>query len=337
MHPFDGASPVSQLFPTDHAQPEMMSLDSADNMSREDAAMTEECVQFRHIDWHIGDWLGGTLGMSLEVEGAYCRFLNRLYQRGKPLPDDDRFMAVSMGLSLRVWKRIKEALIAAGKVIARAGCLTNLRFEKERIKRAERIKQAAANAHARWQAGKGLEQVSAKFEPSLEQTPSKLARKVRKKVNKINASADATAMLPIPIPIPLDIETPNGVLSDCPSDAPPPEAPKQIEAIEAARIVARSWNELAGRCGLAKIEKLTTTRGSQIIQRIRDAGSLDRFLEVMAKIEKSSFLLGENDRGWKADFDFLMQAKSFVRLMEGGYERSRNQNNYRNQYSGQLL
>lgn len=303
--------------------------------------MTDECVQFRYIDWHIGDWLGGTLGMELELEGAYCRFLNRLYQRGKPLPDDDRIMATLMGLSLRVWKRIKGALMAVGKVVARQGCLTNPRFEKERLKRAERIKQAAANAHARWEANRANPETSPKFEPSLDQTPSKLARKPRKKVNKINVTEDATAMLPIPIPIPNREEerSSNEDSSASPADLPLADMPKQIDALEAARIAARAWNEMAARCGLAKIEKLTTTRGSQIVQRIRDAGSLMKFLEVMAKIEGSSFLLGENDRGWKADFDFLLQAKSFTRLMEGGYERAKRQSSYsaNNTYVGQLL
>jgi uncharacterized protein YdaU (DUF1376 family) len=323
------ASPVSHVFPTESGEPVDSSVSSPD-----------EIVQFHHIDWHIGDWLGGTMGLSLELEGAYCRFLNRLYQRGKPLPDDDRFMSVSMGLSLRVWKRIKEVLVSAGKVIIRAGCLTNARFERERIKRAERIKQAAANAHARWQANRSSEEVSAKFEPSLPQTSSKLPRKTAKKVNKIKVAEDATAMLPIPIPIPLEKKSSNEDSSSGPSDAPPVEAPKMIDAIEAARIVARAWNELAGRCGLAKMEKLTTTRGAAIVARIRDAGSLQKFLEVMAKVEKSGFLLGDNERGWKADFDFLLQSKSFVRLMEGGYERGgKRQSNYsaNGSYVGALL
>lgn len=123
--------------------------------------------------------------------------------------------------------------------------------------------------------------------------------------------------------------SPNGDSSPKQGDLLPPaepvasEKPKQIEAIEAARIVARAWNEMAGRCGLAKIEKLTTTRGAAICRRILDAGSLEKFLAVMARIERTPWMLGENDRGWRADFDFILQPSSFTKLMEGAYERGK--------------
>lgn len=140
--------------------------------------------------------------------------------------------------------------------------------------------------------------------------------------------------------------SPNGDSSPKQGDLLPPaepvasEKPKQIEAIEAARIVARAWNEMAGRCGLAKIEKLTTTRGAAICRRILDAGSLEKFLEVMARIERTPWMLGENDRGWRADFDFILQPSSFTKLMEGAYERGkRSGTNYsaNGAYMGALL
>jgi hypothetical protein len=39
----------------------------------------------------------------------------------------------------------------------------------------------------------------------------------------------------------------------------------------------------------------------------------------MANIEKSAFLRGQNDRGWRADIAFVCQASSFAKLFEGGY------------------
>src|SRR5688572_1550192 len=65
---------------------------------------------FHYAQWHIDDYIAGTVGLTPELEGGYIRFLMRLYQRGKPLPDDDRFMATCMNLSIRVWKRIKDSL-----------------------------------------------------------------------------------------------------------------------------------------------------------------------------------------------------------------------------------
>lgn len=105
---------------------------------------------FLYVQWHVGDYTLGTQGMTLETEGAYQRFLMRLYARGKPLPDDDGVMAVTMSLSKTVWRRIKATLVALGKIIIRSGFLTNYRFEKERRRRAEQMLKQANAANARW-------------------------------------------------------------------------------------------------------------------------------------------------------------------------------------------
>ena len=155
---------------------------------------------FIYVQWHVGDYTLGTQGMSLEHEGAYQRFLMRLYARGKPLPDDDSIMAPIMSLSTRVWRRIKAALVEMGKIIVRAGCLTNERFEKERLKRADQLRKRSLAAQARWQAERekaaseaSVETtnsttettVSPKFEPSLPETSAKFSQNVGEKPNEI--------------------------------------------------------------------------------------------------------------------------------------------------------
>lgn len=84
--------------------------------------------------------------------------------------------------------------------------------------------------------------------------------------------------------------------------------------------VIQAWNELAESCDLAKVVKLTEARRKQIKSRIREY-SADDWSKAMGAIYRSKFLRGENDRGWKADFDFLLQPKSFVKLVEGSYDR----------------
>ncbi len=43
--------------------------------------------------------------------------------------------------------------------------------------------------------------------------------------------------------------------------------------------------------------------------------------EVLSKVEEYPFLTGENDRGWKADFEWLMNRNNLLKVMEGRYER----------------
>jgi uncharacterized protein YdaU (DUF1376 family) len=117
---------------------------------RNDELSPEEAVLFRFYQKNIGDWLSGVKGMTLEIEGAYSRFIDHLYHRGKPFPDDDRFMSAVMSIPVRVWKRVKTVLIEAGKIIVKAGCLTNSRFETERKKRAAELRKKAETALNTW-------------------------------------------------------------------------------------------------------------------------------------------------------------------------------------------
>jgi uncharacterized protein YdaU (DUF1376 family) len=84
--------------------------------------------------------------------------------------------------------------------------------------------------------------------------------------------------------------------------------------------VVGAWNDLAAKCDLPRVTKVTETRRKQIKARIREYET-DDWSKAMSAIYRSKFLRGENDRGWKADFDFLLQPKSFIKLVEGSYDQ----------------
>lgn len=52
--------------------------------------------------------------------------------------------------------------------------------------------------------------------------------------------------------------------------------------------------------------------------------SLDAFEKVFRNVNESSFLSGDNDYGWKADFDWVIQLGKFSRILEGCYSNRRN-------------
>lgn len=97
-----------------------------------------------------------------------------------------------------------------------------------------------------------------------------------------------------------------------------PLTPQPID--EAVRL----YNEMAERSGLSKAQKLTETRKEKLRARLKDAGGIEGWRFAVSEVENSTFLKGVNDRGWRADFDFMLQEKSFTRLMEGSYRRSKN-------------
>jgi len=90
-----------------------------------------------------------------------------------------------------------------------------------------------------------------------------------------------------------------------------------------------NWNEIFGE-KLPKITKITEQRKAKINSRLplweklaqeRNCDIETLLTEVFNKIKDSKFLLGDNDRGWRADFDwFIKSDKQTIRTLEGGYE-----------------
>ncbi len=70
-------------------------------------------------------FLVGVRGLSLEECGAYSIILQLIYSTDNQLLDDDFEMCGSLHCNARVWKRIKEKLIAKGKIYVENGFLMN--------------------------------------------------------------------------------------------------------------------------------------------------------------------------------------------------------------------
>ncbi len=84
--------------------------------------------------------------------------------------------------------------------------------------------------------------------------------------------------------------------------------------------IIEAWQTRMVPQGFPAIRKITGQRDRQLKARIRDS-TIDEWSQAFSAMERSSFLRGENDRGWRADFDFLLQPKSFTKLLEGAYDQ----------------
>lgn len=87
-----------------------------------------------------------------------------------------------------------------------------------------------------------------------------------------------------------------------------------------AEDVLEAYNDVAASCGLSKA-KMTPERRKKLNARLRQY-SVEDFTEAISALRRNPWLHGENDRGWRADFDFFLQPKSFTRLIEGSYDRT---------------
>lgn len=71
---------------------------------------------------------------------------------------------------------------------------------------------------------------------------------------------------------------------------------------------------------LPKARQLSVKRHKQISLLFRRGYSLEDFQKVFENAQNSRFLCGENDRNWKANFDWLIIENNFLKALEGYYE-----------------
>lgn len=85
------------------------------------------------------------------------------------------------------------------------------------------------------------------------------------------------------------------------------------------KAAVEAWNSLASEINLPSVQKMTASRKQKLAARLKDCGGLAGWDAALAKIRGSPFCRGDPGP-WKADFDFVLQESSFVKLMEGKYD-----------------
>ncbi|MGL4740722.1 MAG: phage replisome organizer N-terminal domain-containing protein [Sarcina sp.] len=110
------------------------------------------------------------------------------------------------------------------------------------------------------------------------------------------------------------------------SDKSTPEIEKEIEIeldIEIDNInlipdnlqrVADTWNSL----NLTKIKSIKGNRLKLLNSRIKEVG-IEGVIATIESIQKSSFLRGQNERGWTISFDWFLKPNNFLKVLEGNY------------------
>lgn len=89
-----------------------------------------------------------------------------------------------------------------------------------------------------------------------------------------------------------------------------------ICSTDVQRILDR-WNGL----GLSQVRAIQsgTQRYNLLKKRIKDYG-IDTVLEAVGRVQKSSFLMGNNKNGWVITFDWFIKPNNFAKVLEGNYD-----------------
>lgn len=83
--------------------------------------------------------------------------------------------------------------------------------------------------------------------------------------------------------------------------------------------IVDEFNQVAQR--LPRVMSVTDKRKREIKKRLEEHG-VKALSVCFFKASQSTFLAGENDRGWIASFDWIMDAKNFVKVLEGNYDKA---------------
>jgi hypothetical protein len=94
--------------------------------------------------------------------------------------------------------------------------------------------------------------------------------------------------------------------------------------------VVKAWNgmaeEVEERLGVKfpRVQKITADRRRLTLARLKDCGGIEGFKAAVGKVAASARLRGERNgnghEAWVCSFDFLVNERNFVKIMEGNYD-----------------
>lgn len=87
------------------------------------------------------------------------------------------------------------------------------------------------------------------------------------------------------------------------------------QVVATRKIIAR-WNELP----VTSVFRISqdSTRYKLLSARVKEYG-VEGVLEAIDNIARSSFLLGQNSKGWSIKFDWFVRPNNFIKVLEGNY------------------
>lgn len=97
------------------------------------------------------------------------------------------------------------------------------------------------------------------------------------------------------------------------------QPPKKKKAEVDCEFIVKLYHD---RCpDFPKVLKITDKRKTRIRLWYEDVGaSYERVQEIFDRCSVSRFLKGDNNQGWKADFDWITNRANWVKILEGKYD-----------------
>lgn len=153
---------------------------------------------------------------------------------------------------------------------------------------------------------------------SVRKKAHKSAQRAQKSAQKRTTYTMPCHTMPIPSQTP-NPNTQNTPLFSGEDDGGNGQSSPKLFRMDSAAIayVLQTWNAFAEKHGLSRINRISGNRLKHLTARMRDDAWRNSWIKAMNLIPERPFLMGQNDRRWKAHFDWLIQIESVDRLLEG--------------------
>ena len=312
--------------------------------------VADDVPDMAYVKFFPGDFLNGTAHMSLELRGAYITTLCVMYDRMGGFPYDEHEGGVLLRVDKRVYRRVRDALLADGKFYRDGDLIRNARVDREiasyvteyrrrseaaKKREAERAKEREAELAKQLE----LHSTSGELPPNLSRTSGELPAEVKPKSFELDAKnstkttneeaqadhiPEARSQKPearykkereeevgLGLPAPVAAATP----------AKPQNRTDAQIAIGVEVLAAfQAYNALAQDVGLPVAKSLTPSRRRSMMARMREHGGVESWQALLNNIQRSAFLQGRNDRGWvPPGLDWFLKPANFTKVVEGAY------------------
>ena len=250
------------------------------------------------VEYCAKDFLDGVMLLDPWEELAYRRICDMIYASNNHLENDDHKLAWGTKTGKR-WKSIKKSLLEKGKIQIVQNLIWNQKCSEMLAKSARNIEQKSAAGKASAAKRNNL----TNNETHSTADTNDVEQAVEQAVTTSVPTATSTTQEP---KNPVQISLPIGSSSSRQKRDDP-------------KFAFETFNALAAEIGIPTATKLDKRRRDAIRRTLADIGGIDAWNQILDALRNSPFCRGQNDRGWRANLDFLLNPTKRQRLVEGGY------------------
>ena len=104
------------------------------------------------------------------------------------------------------------------------------------------------------------------------------------------------------------------------------KTPRKESTQPALKSILLQWNDFAVANDLSPIQSLTNNREKHLRARMRE--DFFDFPVLLKAVKGQPFLLGNNQKGWTCNFDWIINQANYVKILEGRYVDKKEANRY---------